>query len=74
MLKLDGGVVVGLVKRDTVAARAGLKWADVIAEWDGGTVHSAEDLRVSLSRVSAGQIVRIKAFRGRKALDLTAQF
>jgi hypothetical protein len=70
----EGGALLTWVKRDSVAARAGMKWADAIVGFGGAAVIDAEDLSRKIAAVPPGTAVAVKVVRARKELDLTARF
>lgn len=74
ILGRTGGALVHWVKGDSVAARAGLKWADVIIEFDGQPLADAADLQRRLDAVAPGRRVPGKLVRGRKVIEFVAQF
>lgn len=69
-----GGALVTWVKRDSVAARAGIKWADVIVEFGGEPVSGADDLRSRVAATAPGSEVSVKVVRGRKPILLVGRF
>jgi len=69
-----GGALVTWVKRDSVAARAGIHWADVIVEFGGEPVLGADDLRTKIAATQPGAEVPMKVVRGRKPIALIGQF
>ena len=74
MWGLPGGANVGWITGNSVAARSGLKWADTIFEWNGRAVTSAGDLQDQLVNVEAGAKIPFKVTRGRKTVELMANF
>jgi hypothetical protein len=71
---LPGGANVGWITGNSVAARSGLKWADTIFEWNGHAVTSSSDLQDQLVNVDAGAKIPFKVTRGRKTVELMANF
>ncbi len=73
-LKLTGphGVVVDEVEKDSAAAKAGLKSGDVIIQFDGETVRSAEQFARLVRETPAGRAAKIGVMRDGKRTDLEA--
>jgi S1-C subfamily serine protease len=58
------GAIVGLVDRNSPAAKAGLKANDVIVAIDGKKVRSAGDVVNKIAAMQAGDTVKIDYYRG----------
>jgi serine protease Do len=71
-LKTRDGALVGSVERDTPAAKAGLKPADVIIEVNGKLVKDHHDLMFKIAEIEPGTKVEIKIIRDGKEKILTA--
>jgi len=69
--KEGSGVLVTRVESDSPAMRGGLKSGDVITEFDGKKVNSAEGLRDALADVKDGASVGITVLRHGKEQKLT---
>jgi len=74
ILGRTGGALVHGVKADSVAARAGIKWADVLIEFDGQPIADAADLKRRIDAIAPGSRVSGKLVRGRKVIEFAAQF
>ncbi len=59
----SGGSVVGVVEKETPAAKSGLQEGDVILSMDGKTVKDSGDLRKRLAGKSPGAKAQIEFFR-----------
>jgi serine protease Do len=70
-LSHGGGALVGDVKPDSPAAKAGLERGDVILEMNGQPVSGADDLSVRVSQTAPGTSVNLKVFRNGQMRDLT---
>ena len=68
----ERGALVKDVRRDTPAAKAGLKADDVIVRFDGETVRSAAQLTRLVRETPAGRPVTIEVNRGGAVQRLTA--
>jgi S1-C subfamily serine protease len=66
------GINVEKVQSDSAAAAAGIRAGDVIAEYAGKPVYSAERLRWLVRKTPAGKGVDIKLMREGKPLTVTA--
>ncbi len=73
-LKLTGprGVVIDEVEKDSPAAKAGLKAGDVIVQFDGETVRSAQQFTRMVQETPAGRAVKLGVMRDGKRTDLDA--
>lgn len=74
ILGRTGGALVHWIKADSVAGRAGIKWADVLIEFDGKSIIDAADLQRRIDAVAPGSRVSGKLVRARKVIEFTAQF
>lgn len=74
ILGRTGGALVHGIKADSVAQRAGIKWADVLIEFDGQPIVDAADLERRLAAVEPGREVSGKLIRGRKVIEFVARF
>jgi len=68
------GAMVVVVAGDSVASNAGLKPGDVVLEFDGVPVEGIEDLKKAVEAVPPGRLVKLRAFRAKQEVALTAQF
>ncbi|HTK28199.1 MAG TPA: PDZ domain-containing protein [Vicinamibacterales bacterium] len=68
--KAGGGAVVDEVDPDGAAARAGLKRADVIVDFDGEHVRSARQFTRLVRETAPGRTVKATVVRDGKRLDL----
>ena len=68
--KLTGGAVVEDVQPDTPAARAGLKRADVIVEFDGERVRSARQFSRLVQETAPGRTVKATIARDGQRSDV----
>jgi serine protease Do len=73
-LKLAGprGVVVDEVEKDSPAAKAGVKAGDVIVQFDGETVRSAQQFTRLVRETPAGRAVKLGVMRDGKRAELDA--
>jgi serine protease Do len=69
-LSKPGGALVGDLKSDSPAARAGLKNGDVILEVNGQPVESANNLRLRISQTAPGSTVKLLVSRDGKTQDM----
>lgn len=72
-LKGTEGILISSVLEDGPAARAGIRPGDVITEIDGQQIDSAFDVVNSVAAKPPGSTVRIRGWRGSKALDLAVR-
>jgi len=72
-LKGDKGVMVPQVEKDSAADKAGIKVNDVILEFDGKPVESANQLRNKIAMLSPGTKVKIVLWRDGKKKTVTAE-
>jgi len=71
-LPAPAGVVVDLVTKDSAAEKAGMKAGDVVVQYDGETVRSAQQF-IRLVRESVpGRVVKVAVVRDGKRLELSA--
>lgn len=69
-LRIDGGAMIGQVKPNSPAQRAGLAARDVIVEIDGKTVRSMGELVVNLRGHRPGDAVELELVRERQRVKL----
>lgn len=72
-VKVDGGVLILLVEKDSPAQKAGLKDGDVIVQVDGKNASSPEDVVNTISKKEKGDKVEIQVIRHNKKEVLTAE-
>jgi len=73
-LKLPGagGVVVELVTKDSAAEKAGMKAGDVVVQFDGEAVRSAQQFTRLVRETVAGRTVKVAVFRDGRRVELSA--
>ncbi|MGA2771321.1 MAG: PDZ domain-containing protein [Bryobacteraceae bacterium] len=71
-LKEERGAEVTNVAQDSPAAKAGIKEADVVLDYDGTAVHGIEQLTRLVRETPVGRQVKIAVWRNAAALTLTA--
>lgn len=73
-LKLPGagGVVVEQVTKDSAAEKAGMKAGDVVVQFDGEAVRSAQQFTRLVRETVAGRAVTVAVFRDGKRVELSA--
>jgi serine protease Do len=71
-LPAERGVVVGLVTRDSPAAKADLKEKDVITEVNGQRVEGSAQFRRMIREIPAGRTAQLTVWREGRAQTLTA--
>jgi len=73
-LKLPGagGVVVELVTKDSAAEKAGMKAGDVVVQFDGEAVRSAQQFTRLVRETVAGRAVKVAVVRDGKRVELSA--
>jgi membrane-associated protease RseP (regulator of RpoE activity) len=69
----DRGILVDKVRKDSAAARAGLRVGDVVLEVDADAVRSAGDAVNAISDRKKGDAVAIQIERGKEHLTLQAK-
>lgn len=69
-LPAQSGAVVEEVRRETAAAKAGVKSGDVVIAFDGERVRSARQLERLVEETPAGRSVKMSVMRGGAKLDL----
>ncbi len=69
-LSRGGGALVGDVKADSPAAKAGIQRGDVILELNGKSVNGPDDLSVRVSELAPGTVAHLKVFRNGQARDI----
>lgn len=69
----QSGAVIGTVVPGSAAAKAGIKPGDRIVQFEGKEVPDVAELRVMLSRFSAGDRVALKVKRGTETLDMNLE-
>ena len=69
--KLAGtaGAVVTEVRKESAAAKAGVKTGDVVTSFDGERVRSARQLERLVEETPAGRTVKVALQRGGRARD-----
>ena len=72
-VKEGEGVLVLGVEDDSTAEELGVKAGDVIVEVEGEEIHSAGDIRESLSELDKGDEVNVKILRKKKNVELKAE-
>lgn len=68
-----GGALVNEVLPDSPAEKAGLKPGDIIIEWNGRSVEDFSRLSRLVAETKPGTTVRLRVWRGKKELSLTAR-
>ena len=66
----DSAVMVGTVEPDSPAARAGLKFGDILLSLDGITITGADDLVRALTGDTIGREVALDVLRGTERLTI----
>ena len=69
-LKENAGALVGEVKPNDPADKAGIKSGDVLVEFDGQTVKDGRHLRMQVAQGKPGSTVNVKVMRDGKARTL----
>lgn len=59
-----GGVVVSLIVDGGPAQKAGLKYGDIIEEFDGVKVKTKDEFRAAVRRIPVGKKVKLRIYRG----------
>jgi len=72
-VKVDNGVEIRQVDQDSPAGKAGLKKYDVILEFNGTHVNSAEQLRRMIHETPAGRTVTLNISRNGEPLNFSTQ-
>jgi serine protease Do len=67
--KVEGALVSG-VEKDSPAEKAGLEQGDIILEYNGKPIKSAQSFRYDISMLSPGQKIQLKVNRKGKILDI----
>jgi serine protease Do len=72
-LTRGGGALVGDVRPDSPAAKAGLQRGDIILQLNGQPVNGPEDLSVHISEMVPGSVAHLQIFRNgqQKDVDVT---
>jgi serine protease Do len=70
-LSRPGGALIGSLKADAPAAKAGLQEGDVILQLNGQPVESANDLRLRISQAAPGSSVKLEISRDGKTQDVS---
>lgn len=68
-LSVDSGALVGAVKPDSAAARAGLQAGDVIVEIAGKPIQDAPDVTEATTQLQGGRDFNIRWIRGSKTMS-----
>jgi S1-C subfamily serine protease len=66
----DSAVMVGTVEPDSPAARAGVKFGDILLSLDGTTITGADDLVRTLTGETIGREVALDVLRGTERLTI----
>jgi len=66
----DSAVMVGTVEADSPAARAGIKFGDILLSLDGNTITGADDLVRTLTGETIGREVALDVLRGTERLTV----
>jgi serine protease Do len=69
-LEPDKGVLVAQVDANSPASRAGLKSGDVILEYNGKQVHTAQDLSLAVAETKVGAPAKVQVLRNGSPLSL----
>ncbi len=72
-LKDIKGVLIPEVQKDSAAEKAGLKPNDIIVEFDGKPIETAQELQKCVARLEPGTSVKIVVLRDGKRETLTAE-
>jgi serine protease Do len=72
-LKDPHGALIGDVKPDSPAARAGLQKGDIVLELDGKPVTDSRDLSLRIGSIAPGSDVKLKVFRSGTERELTVR-
>jgi serine protease Do len=70
-LKTPEGALVSSIVKNSPAERAGFKVGDVIVEYDGKEINSANDLPLLVASTPVGKTVSVKVFRDNKEEPLS---
>jgi serine protease Do/serine protease DegQ len=70
-LRRPQGALVAGVLEDSPAARAGIRQADILLEFDGKKLKDSDDLRFRVYRAPVGRTVKVVIFREKKRYDAT---
>jgi serine protease Do len=65
------GALVGDVSPDTPGAKAGLQKGDVIVNLNGQPVSDAQELRLRVSQLAPGEVVKLDVYRGGQKRQFT---
>lgn len=72
-IKVDRGVVVFGVARNSPAAKAGMRRGDVIVKLNGQTVNSAEEVQSAVEKTTVGNTAQVEVNRSGSNLTLSVQ-
>lgn len=70
-VKTTSGALVGEVKRNAPADKAGIEPGDVVVEWNGARVRDSRDLKLKVAQTRPGSKATIKVLRDGKPKTLT---
>ena len=68
-LVLEGGVLIEYVHREAFVPEPSLRGGDILVEWAGERVQSAEEFERLYDAQAAGEIVRYRVLRNRRRID-----
>lgn len=68
-LVLEGGVLIEYVHREAFVPEPSLRGGDILVEWAGERVQSAEEFERLYDAQAAGELVRYRVLRNRRRID-----